>query len=60
MKYKCIKDFCGLGLLTVGKVYKPHTEESKGITYYHFTNDFGRDLALSDRTTNEYFEKVED
>lgn len=60
MKYKCIKDFYGLGLLTVGKIYEPKIEKSKGITHYHFTNNHGRDIALSDRTINENFEKVED
>ena len=60
MKYKCIKDFCGLGLLSIGKIYEPKIEESKGVTYYHFTNDYGRDIALTDKTINENFEKVED
>ncbi len=60
MKYKCIKDFWGLGLLAVGKIYEPHTEKNKGNTFYHFTNDVGRVIVFSDENINDYFEKVED
>lgn len=58
MKYRCIKDFFGLGLLTVGKIYEPHTENKGNI--YHFTNDVGRVISFSDQTINNFFEKVEE
>lgn len=54
VKYRCIKDFCGLGLLTVGKVYDV---EVNGYIYT-VINDVGREIFLSDLTIPEYFERV--
>lgn len=58
MKYRCIKDFCGLGLLTVGKIYEVKPIFKHYVTQYQVTNDFGREINLSDKTLPTYFEKV--
>lgn len=62
MKMKCIKDFLGMNLLTVGKIYdvKEETIDSRdGITIYLVTNDYGNEFKLSDETLGIYFEKAD-
>ncbi len=62
MKMKCIKDFWGMNLLTVGKIYdvKEDTIDYRdGITRYRVTNDYGKELKLSDETLGIYFEKAD-
>ena len=62
MKVKCIKDFCGMNLLTVGKIYDVKEETIgyyDGITIYRGTNDHGMEFKLSDDTLGIYFEKAE-
>ena len=62
MKMKCIKDFLGMNLLTVGKIYDVKEETigyCDGITIYRVTNDLGMEFKLSDKTLEIYFEKAD-
>ena len=60
MKYRCIKDFGGLGLLTVGKIYEIESLSNRWIEFYRVINDYGRTIDLSDETLLKYFEKIEE
>lgn len=62
MKMKCIKDFLGMNLLTVGKIYDVKEEtigSCDGMTIYCVTNDYGNEFKLSDKTLGIYFEKAD-
>ena len=59
MKYRCIKDLKGLGLLTVGKIYDIVENRIYGFTIFSATNDYGREINFSYITLPKYFEKVE-
>lgn len=60
MKYRCIKDFGGLGLLTVGNIYEIESLSNRWIEFYRVINDYGRTIDLSDETLLKYFEKIEE
>ncbi len=60
MKYRCIKDFGGLGLLTVGKIYEIESLSNRWIEFYRVINDYGRTIDISDGTLPKYFEKIEE
>lgn len=58
MKYRCIKDLCGIGLFTVGKIYEIESKQDRNLTIHAVTNDYGRIGRFSDETLSTYFEKI--
>ena len=54
VKYRCIKDLGGLGILTVGKVYDVENDRN----VHTVTNDVGRVILMGDKTILKYFERV--